>query len=77
MKRYFDRPAVYGEADDLERFLLFSRAVMEVPQEVRLAAQMFFIAMTGTRGWYLLFSRSPTEMISSTHYAPQYTRFII
>ncbi len=31
-KRYFDRPAVYGEADDLERFLLFSLAVMETPK---------------------------------------------
>lgn len=33
-ERYFDRPAVYGEADDLERFLLFSRAVMEVPKRL-------------------------------------------
>ncbi|MDY6893501.1 MAG: glycogen/starch synthase [Chloroflexota bacterium] len=31
---YFDRPAVYGEADDLERFLFFSRAVMEVPKRL-------------------------------------------
>lgn len=33
-ERYFDRTAVYGEADDLERFLLFSRAVMEVPKRL-------------------------------------------
>jgi len=33
-ERYFDRPAVYGETDDLERFLLFSRAVMEVPKRL-------------------------------------------
>jgi starch synthase len=33
-ERYFDRPAVYGEADDLERFLLFSRAVIEVPKRL-------------------------------------------
>jgi len=33
-ERYFDRLAVYGEADDLERFLLFSRAVMEVPKRL-------------------------------------------
>lgn len=32
--RYFNRPAVYGEADDLERFLLFSLAVMEVPKRL-------------------------------------------
>lgn len=33
-ERYFDRQAVYGEADDLERFLLFSLAVMEVPKKL-------------------------------------------
>jgi len=30
--RYFDRHSVYGEADDLERFLLFSLAALEVPK---------------------------------------------
>ncbi|MFC1903089.1 glycogen synthase [Chloroflexota bacterium] len=33
--RYFGRKAVYGEQDDLERFLLFSLAVMEVPKMLR------------------------------------------
>ncbi len=33
--RYFSRKAVYGEHDDLERFLLFSLAVMEVPKILR------------------------------------------
>lgn len=33
-ERCFGRPAVYGEADDLERFLLFSLAVMEVPKRL-------------------------------------------
>ena len=33
-ERYFNRPAVYGEADDLERFLLFSRVAMEVPKRI-------------------------------------------
>lgn len=28
--KYFERPAIYGEADDLERFLLFSLAITEV-----------------------------------------------
>jgi starch synthase len=32
-ERYFNRAAIYGEADDLERFLLFSLAVMEVPKK--------------------------------------------
>lgn len=31
-ERYFGRQAVYGESDDLERFLLFSMAVMAVPK---------------------------------------------
>ena len=30
--RYFDRKSVYGDVDDLERFLLFSMAVLEVPR---------------------------------------------
>ena len=34
-ERYFGRKAVYGEQDDLERFLLFSLAVMEVPKMIR------------------------------------------
>lgn len=33
-KRYFDRLAIYGENDDLERFLLFSIAAMEVPRKL-------------------------------------------
>ena len=33
-KRYFDRSAIYGENDDLERFLLFSMAAMEVPKKL-------------------------------------------
>ncbi len=33
--RYFGRDAVYGEQDDLERFLLFSLAAMEVPKMLR------------------------------------------
>jgi starch synthase len=33
-KRYFDRLAIYGENDDLERFLLFSMAAMEVPKQL-------------------------------------------
>jgi starch synthase len=33
-KRYFDRLAIYGENDDLERFLLFSMAAMEVPKRL-------------------------------------------
>jgi starch synthase len=33
-KKYFDRQAIYGEADDLERFLLFSRAAMEIPRQL-------------------------------------------
>lgn len=31
---YFGRSAVYGENDDLERFVLFSRAVAELPEKV-------------------------------------------
>jgi len=30
--RYFDRPAVYGEPDDGERFQFFSRVAMELPR---------------------------------------------
>jgi starch synthase len=33
-KRYFDRLVIYGESDDLERFLLFSMAAMEVPKKL-------------------------------------------
>jgi starch synthase len=33
-QRYFDRSAIYGENDDLERFLLFSMAAMEVPKKL-------------------------------------------
>jgi starch synthase len=33
-KRYFDRLAIYGENDDLERFYLFSMAAMEVPKRL-------------------------------------------
>ena len=33
-ERYFERTAVYGEQDDLERFLLFSLAVMEVAKRL-------------------------------------------
>lgn len=33
-RRYFDRSAIYGENDDLERFLLFSMAAMEVPKKL-------------------------------------------
>lgn len=33
-KRYFDRLAIYGENDDLERFLFFSMAAMEVPKKL-------------------------------------------
>ena len=32
--RYFDRGAVYGEPDDVERFLLFSRAAIELPKRL-------------------------------------------
>ena len=33
-QRYFNRSAIYGENDDLERFLLFSMAAMEVPKKL-------------------------------------------
>lgn len=33
-KAYFDRRAIYGEADDLERFLLFSRVALALPQRL-------------------------------------------
>jgi starch synthase len=32
--RYFNRRAVYGEGDDLDRFLLFSRSVMGLPRHL-------------------------------------------
>lgn len=32
---YFARPAVYGEADDLERFLFFCRAALALPERVK------------------------------------------
>jgi starch synthase len=32
--RYFNRNAVYGEPDDLERFLIFSRAAVELPKKL-------------------------------------------
>jgi len=31
-QKYFDRPAVYGESDDLERFVFFSQAIIELPR---------------------------------------------
>ncbi|UCD22605.1 MAG: glycogen/starch synthase, partial [Chloroflexota bacterium] len=33
-QRYFNRSVIYGENDDLERFLLFSMAAMEVPKKL-------------------------------------------
>ncbi|MDP2954664.1 MAG: glycogen/starch synthase, partial [Chloroflexota bacterium] len=33
-EKYFGRPRVYGEPDDLERFVFFSRALLEVPQRL-------------------------------------------
>ncbi|MDO8636241.1 MAG: glycogen/starch synthase, partial [Dehalococcoidia bacterium] len=33
-KTYFARPAVYGEADDLERFIFFSNAAIALPQKI-------------------------------------------
>jgi starch synthase len=33
-QRYFNRSAIYGENDDLERFLLFSRAAVEMPKKL-------------------------------------------
>jgi starch synthase len=33
-ERYFSRPAVYGETDDLERFLLFSLVVIEASKKL-------------------------------------------
>jgi len=32
--RYFHRPAIYGEPDDLERFSLFSQAILEAPRRL-------------------------------------------
>jgi starch synthase len=34
-QKYFHRPRVYGEPDDLERFLFFSHAVLELPQQLQ------------------------------------------
>jgi starch synthase len=39
--RYFGRHAVYGERDDVERFLLFSLAVMEVPKKINWQPDIF------------------------------------
>ena len=33
-QKYFGRPAVYGEPDDLERFVFFSQAIMELPLQL-------------------------------------------
>lgn len=33
-KTYFARPAVYGEVDDLERFIFFSNAAIALPQKI-------------------------------------------
>ena len=33
-QKYFGRPAVYGEFDDLERFVFFSQAVIELPRRI-------------------------------------------
>jgi len=32
--KYFGRPAVYGESDDLERFVFFSQVIMELPRQL-------------------------------------------
>lgn len=32
--RYFDRVAIYGESDDVERFLFFSRVALEIPRRL-------------------------------------------
>lgn len=34
-QKYFGRPAVYGESDDLERFVFFSKAIIELPNLIR------------------------------------------
>ena len=34
-QKYFGRPAVYGESDDLERFVFFSKAVIELPHLIK------------------------------------------
>ena len=34
-QKYFGRPAVYGESDDLERFVFFSKAIIELPHLIR------------------------------------------
>jgi len=39
--RYFDRLAVYGERDDVERFLLFSLAAMAVPKKINCQPEIF------------------------------------
>lgn len=33
-QRYFDRPQIYGEGDDGERFLFFSKAVVQLPKVI-------------------------------------------
>jgi len=39
--RYFDRTNIYGEPDDLERFLLFSRAAVELPKKLNWRPDIF------------------------------------
>ncbi|MBI4216477.1 MAG: glycogen synthase [Chloroflexi bacterium] len=39
-QRLYGRPQVYGEADDLERFLFFGQAVVEAPQQLGWAPQV-------------------------------------
>jgi starch synthase len=39
--RYFDRGAVYGEPDDVERFLLFSQAAIELPKRLDWCPDIF------------------------------------
>lgn len=33
-QKYFGRPAIYGEPDDLERFVFYSQAIMELPRQL-------------------------------------------
>jgi len=40
-QKYFGRPAVYGEADDLERFLLFAQAALQLPKLLGWAPDVF------------------------------------
>jgi starch synthase len=39
--RYFDRTNIYGEPDDLERFLIFSRAAVELPKKLNWRPDIF------------------------------------